>query len=138
MILLPADAARAWQTDSHVSRAEQFEVGADIYQYATDKSEGGFKGETYLVKAVKPARRTIKVARIESGENADPEPAGWGRLDAILRNEFETGVAAQPVKLGEGKLGRLQGRSPDRKRLNSSGGTNNGRNSSSSSKRAAR
>jgi hypothetical protein len=105
MILLPADAARAWQTDSHVSRAEQFEVGADIYQYATDKSEGGFKGETYLVKAVKPANRTIKVALLQSGENPDPEPAGWTRLDAVMRNEFETGVATEPVKVSEGKLG---------------------------------
>jgi len=104
MVLLPGDAARAWQTDTHVSRVEQFEVGADIYQYATDRLEGGFKGETHLVKAVKPAKRTIKVARLETGENPDPEPAGWPRLDAIMRNQFETGVAAEPVKLGEGKL----------------------------------
>ena len=104
MILLPADAARAWQTDAHVSRAEQFEVGADIYQYATDKSEGNFKGETYLVTAVKPAKRTTKVARLGSGENPDPEPAGWPRMDAIMRNAFETGIAPEPVKLGEGKL----------------------------------
>jgi hypothetical protein len=104
MILLPADAARSWQTDSHISRAEQFEVGADIYQYATDKSAGGFKGETYLVKAVKPARRTTRVARLLCDENPDPEPAGWSRLDAIMRNGFETGIAAEPVRLGDGKL----------------------------------
>ena len=104
MVLLPTDAARAWQTDSHISRVELFEVGADIYQYATDKSANGFKGETYLVKAFKPAKRTIKVARLQSGENPDPEPAGWTRLDAIMRNGFETGVATEPVKLGEGKL----------------------------------
>ena len=44
------------------------------------------------------------MARLQLGDNPDPEPGGWPRLDAVMRNGWGVGVAAETVKLGEDKL----------------------------------
>jgi hypothetical protein len=50
------------------------------------------------------ARSTIKVARVQCGDNWDPEPGGWQRLAAVLHNQRSIDVTTEPVPLGPGKL----------------------------------
>jgi hypothetical protein len=108
MLLIPTvDAGRAWQTrlDPKDARRDEplLELGANIFLYASDKRNVLTRGETYLVKPdpkVKPAR-TIAVARLEVGENPDPEPAGWPRLAALMHNRFKTDLQIKPLKPGE-------------------------------------
>jgi hypothetical protein len=108
MLLIPtADAGRAWQTRFEPKNARHdeplLELGANIFLYASDKRNVLTRGETYLVKPdpkIK-ASRTIKVARVEVGENPDPEPAGWPRLAAIMHNRFKTDLEVTPGKPGQ-------------------------------------
>jgi hypothetical protein len=46
----------------------------------------------------KPIKQTIKVGRIQAGDNWDPEPGGWMRLAAVMNNTVATTVEVTPVK----------------------------------------
>ncbi len=105
MLLLP-DVARAWQTRADATRKESFELGADIFEYAVDKKGLNVKGKTHIVldnPAIQPTR-TVKLARLDVGDNWNPEPGGWRRLASILHNDFKVGVTVETVKPVPGKL----------------------------------
>ncbi len=99
------DAGRAWQTDSSKTRQEAFELAANIFLYSVDKRNLMAKGDTYIVHPnTTPATRHVKIARIETDGNWDPEPAGWPRLAAIMHNNNAIDLDVAPVKLGSDKL----------------------------------
>ena len=105
MLLGPeADLARAWQTESFKTKEEAFQLGGNIFLYATGKENLSHKGDTYIVNAEGDAGREIKLARIEVGDNSDPEPGAWRRLSAVLHNTRHVDVKPEPVKLGAGLL----------------------------------
>ena len=100
MILIPkGDPARKWQARSGKDD-EAFQLGANLYYYATDKNLEKYKGITHIVKdgGSDPATK-VKVARIQYGGNWDPEPAAWRRVGIILKNDHQTGVEPVVVKL---------------------------------------
>lgn len=99
------DAARAWQTQAAGSKPELHQVFSNIVLYATDK-EPKRKGDTHLVvaDAKKKTSRTAPMARLAYGGNWNPEPAGWRRLAAMLRNEHDVTLVIDSLKLGEGEL----------------------------------
>lgn len=104
MLLIP-DAAEAWQLrDPH--KAEFFQLPANIFLYATDKRNLRYKGETYLVKADEKTAtdRALKLARLQYNGNWDPEPGGWRRLAAVMRNENRLDLQINSVKLEQGSL----------------------------------
>ncbi len=107
MVLIPDfDPSRLWQTDVVKGHEEPFQLGADLFLYMTGGKDPRVRVPTWIVHAqpaVKPTR-TVKLARIQLGDNWDPEPAGWRRLAAILHNERHTDLDVQPVKLGDGSL----------------------------------
>jgi hypothetical protein len=108
MITLPgADLARNWQQGTYDGKEETFQVMNGIVLYAVDRQNLKFRGGTHAVRvaaSAPAADRTIRVARLEYPGNWNPEPAGWRRLSAILRNQKRGQLAIEPVKLGEGKL----------------------------------
>ncbi len=107
MILIPtADPARYWQTRSDVGREEFHQVLANIYLYAVDKGNARYKGDSYIVQPDPRvvARAAIQVARLQCGDNWDPEPGGWQRLAAVLHNQHSTGLTTEVAPLGAGKL----------------------------------
>jgi len=107
MLLIPAnDAGKAWQTRADRGREEFFQLAANVFQYAVDKTGALNKGTSYIAKPdpkVKPDR-PLKVARIQYAGAWDPEPAGWRQLAVKLRNGKKVDLATEPVKLGTGKL----------------------------------
>jgi hypothetical protein len=107
MILLPdADAGRWWQLQNATTREELFQLAANVFLYAVDKQNLRRRGESYLVKpdeSVTPAK-TVKLARIEYAGNWDPEPGGWRRLAAVLRNEERIELVVDPAKLTSSAL----------------------------------
>jgi hypothetical protein len=110
MILIPdGDPGRVWQMDDVKRRPEFFELGANIFLYATDRKNLHFRGDPYVVLPDKstPAR-TLKIARIQTDGNWDPEPGGWTRLAAIFHNTRGTELTVEPVTLGAGKLASYQ------------------------------
>jgi hypothetical protein len=114
MILIPdADASKAWQT--HSARNEGlFGLGANIFLYSVDKKNLLTKGETYLV-APGPTTQpttTLKLARLDVGDNCDPEPAGWRRMQGVMHNLYNIDLKvehAKPEALGGYKAAHLTG-----------------------------
>jgi len=107
MLLIPdADLSAAWQVNSPLTHPEEFQLGADIFLYAIDKEHLRFKGDSYLVKADMSAvtTRIIKLARLHNGPGTDPEPGGWRRLAAIMRNQGGVDLQVTDVDAGDGSL----------------------------------
>ena len=105
MLLLPdGDAGRAWQTDNHL-HPEFFELAANVFLYSTERQNLHFKGEPYVVlpDETTPSKH-VKIARIQTDSNWDPEPGGWARLAAIFHNTRDTQLDIDSVKHGSGKL----------------------------------
>ena len=106
MVLIPdADPSRAWQTRSDRAKESMYQLGANIFLYAVDQNNLQEKGRTYIVKKDPlGANKTIKLARLEIGENPNPEPGGWARLAAILHNTSKLDIDYQLVKPSAGAL----------------------------------
>jgi hypothetical protein len=100
MILIPKeDVARSWQT--RATKQHHFELAANIFLYAVDKSNLRYKGDTFVLTPKPDAKptKTIKVARIRYGGNWDPEPGGWIRLGTFMLNNYGMGLEVKPVTL---------------------------------------
>lgn len=106
MLLVPqADPGRAWQVRADQTRSELFQVGADAFMYAVDKNPS-VKGRTHVVLSdpkIVPDRK-LNVARLELGDNWDPEPGAWKRMAAVIHNDAKVDVTVTPVKLDAGAL----------------------------------
>ena len=124
MVLLPDDPARAWQMRNEKSRESSYELGANIFLYATDKQGGSARGASYYASASattqsstqpasRPARK-IQVARLMLGPNPDPEPGGWTRLAKILWRTSKIDLTTKdvtPARLSGFKIAHLTGTS---------------------------
>ena len=101
MLLIPeADFSRAWQGRNDKTKAEIYQLAANIFLYSVDKKNLHVKGDTYLVNenpAIKPTR-SVTLARLEVGDNWNPEPAGWPRMAAILHNEDKVTLTVKTAK----------------------------------------
>ncbi|HWE02453.1 MAG TPA: DUF4159 domain-containing protein [Tepidisphaeraceae bacterium] len=105
MLLIPeSDPGRAWQIESTKTNEEAFQLAGNIFLYATGKENLEHKGATYIVHSEGEAGRDIRVARLEIGDNWDPEPGAWRRLTAVLHNQQHVGIKAEPVKIAPGSL----------------------------------
>jgi hypothetical protein len=114
MILPQMDGARAWQLQETGRKTAAFELPDDILLYAIDKQNLQEKGGTFFIredKAIVPTR-TVKLARLQYPGNWDPEPGGWRRLMAKLRNSSRIQLDVSVVKLGDHKLGNGTGDGP--------------------------
>ncbi len=80
MMLIPEfDPAHAWQNDASKTQEAAFQLTGNIFLYATGRENLEHKGATYIVTPDGPAGREIPLARIEMGDNWNPEPgAGAG------------------------------------------------------------
>jgi hypothetical protein len=106
MLLVPeADPAKAWQARQDRAREELFQLGADVFLYAVDKSNLLYKGQTYVVKDNGgETKQTLRVARLLVGNNPDPEPGGWRRLAHAMKNDQKLALDVESVSLGGGQL----------------------------------
>ncbi|MDB5320148.1 MAG: hypothetical protein JWN40_1779 [Phycisphaerales bacterium] len=105
LILQTTDPSRTWQTP-YDGRLEPYALGADILLYAVDKKGLRNRNVTYTIRAnpAAPIERSLKLARLSYPGNWDPEPGGWRRMAALLRNQNKVDLQITPVALGEGKL----------------------------------
>ncbi len=109
MLLIPqADPGRAWQAQATKTREEMYQLGANIFLYAIDRKNARFRGEGHWVEADPAAaapKAAVAVARIEHAGNWDPEPGGWRRLAAVLRNAKVAPLDVKPVTPAAGAIG---------------------------------
>ncbi|MDB5332538.1 MAG: A-macroglobulin complement component [Phycisphaerales bacterium] len=107
IVMIPDyDPARAWQTHADKTREEAFNIGADVFLYAIDKRSFRYKGEIIVVhpRSDIQADRTAKIARLQVGDNWDPEPGAWPRIAAIFHNQHKADLTVDTVTPGTGKL----------------------------------
>lgn len=102
MLLIPdADLSRAWASRGNEKiREDLYQLGANIFLYSVDKKNLRSKGATYLVREDPQIQttRAITLARLQLGENPNPEPAGWPRLAAILHNQYNVALEVTDIK----------------------------------------
>jgi hypothetical protein len=99
------DPSRVWQVP-YQGTIGPFGLGADIIEYAADKTSLRQKRRDWVVTADPRVRtnRSLRMARIEYDGNWDPEPGAWRRMAAINHNVDKVDLQIDVVKLGEGKL----------------------------------
>jgi hypothetical protein len=94
MLLSTRDLASAWNKYAVRGRLEQdFQLAANVYLYATDKSTIRSRLQTPAIPLRKTTiTRTIRVARIKYSGKWDVEPYGWTRLHHYMNNEAATNL----------------------------------------------
>src|SRR5206468_11821123 len=82
----PKDINTAWQTRSEKVERKNFELGLNIFVYATGLIDLRNRLEsTYIPAPADPAGSTIKLARLQYAGNWDPEPFAWQRFSRWLQ-----------------------------------------------------
>jgi hypothetical protein len=110
MLLIPTgDPAKFWQLRTPGGREEVFQLLANIFLYVNDRQELRYKGTSHIVAANLDVAttRALKLGRVEYSTNWDPEPAGWQRLAAVMRNNDKLDLQVSPIKL-DAKLGEMR------------------------------
>lgn len=101
MILVPDfDPSRLWQSGGAKGHEEPFQLGADLFIYMTGGKDPRVRPRTWIVHSrptTQPAR-TLSLARLEIGDNSDPEPGGWRRMSALLHNDQHIDLDVKTVK----------------------------------------
>lgn len=92
MILMPnGDLSWKFQQGAGSTKPElapAFAFLANLYVYLNDKSNPRFKGQDNWISpdlTITPSHQ-LQLARLKINANWDPEPAGWERMSAIVRN----------------------------------------------------
>ncbi|HEY2587221.1 MAG TPA: DUF4159 domain-containing protein [Tepidisphaeraceae bacterium] len=101
MALIPeADPARAWQASASSTREDLFGLADNIFLYAVDKKNMLTKGQSFVVRPDPkvPTFKSVKVARLDAGENWNPEPGGWPRMVGVMRNAHKVDVQFDAIK----------------------------------------
>lgn len=104
VLLSPKDLGCAWQQHALASAKSAFELAGNLVQYVSDKGNGLLgRGASYMAAdlGVKPTK-TITVGRLAWGGATvawDPEPAGWKRMDVLVRNGKGPGIATTQTDL---------------------------------------
>ncbi len=116
MLLSTRDIAEAWHKYHYRNREKDFQLGVNIFLYATDKTtqRSRLKGPYIERLAVDPVRE-INVARIKYDGAWNPEPYGWDRLANYMNNQaatrlvVENGVELDSPRLREFKVAHITG-----------------------------
>lgn len=91
MLLCTSDVASAWNEYRSEQRAADFQLGANVFLYATDKGTQHSRLDSPLIRTQKvEIAQTIRVARLQYNGPWDIEPYGWTRLRAFMNNSAAT------------------------------------------------
>ncbi|HET6250521.1 MAG TPA: DUF4159 domain-containing protein [Tepidisphaeraceae bacterium] len=108
MFIIPkADVSRAWQVNNPNVDREPFQLGANLYMYATGKS---IDWPTKAQRRQKPAEPlganapVVRVARLMVGENWDPEPGAWRQMSNVVARDLKAKLEVDEIVPGNAKL----------------------------------
>lgn len=90
----PADVAVAWQQRAERTHAQAFQLGLNLFLYATGKTtpRNRLMSPVEQTPAVRVA--SVRVARLRYDGAWDPEPAAWNLFGQALQRETGIGVEA--------------------------------------------
>jgi uncharacterized protein DUF4159 len=115
MVHSPVDVARAWQLRETRLRKGAFQLGINLFLYASGRRDLRNRlDSTYVSDPGQPVNGSVTVARIEYPGNWDPEPAAWPRFARWFQRQTGTGLNLSVVKLsalrpGEAPIAHLTG-----------------------------
>ena len=99
----PNDVAMAWQQRSDKTRLADFQLGTNVFLYASGKPDLRNRISSPFIPApTAPPTQAVRVARVTFNGNWDPEPAAWARFSRYL--QWETGTSLVVGTLAPGKL----------------------------------
>lgn len=118
-LLSTKDICAPWNQGHRAKWDSHFNLGCNIYLYATDKSSIRSRLQSVDIAPKQVSvRRTITVARLKYNGLWDPEPYGWSRLGVYLNNEagvqlkIAGPVALDSPELSSYKIAHLTGSGP--------------------------
>lgn len=86
MVHSPVDLSLAWQERSTKTRRWAFEIGANVFIYASGKPDLRNRLDSpYLPAPPAAPEKTIRVAVLKYDGNWNPEPAAWFRMSRSLQ-----------------------------------------------------
>jgi hypothetical protein len=100
MIHSPTDIAVLWQSKQPADAPDAFELGANLYLYATGMDVPRNRVATLYVPALPgEAEQHVAIARLKYTGNWDPEPYAWVRESRLFRRETSIGLVITPVAI---------------------------------------
>lgn len=100
MLHSPVDLAKRWQGKNAKTDRPAFELGANMFIYATGMSVPRNRLDTLAVDDV-PGAPTVKIpiARLKYAGNWDPEPWAWQRMAKLFRKQTNAGLDIVPTEI---------------------------------------
>ncbi len=91
MLMSADDVCAAWNQNQVKRWSPHFQLGVNVYLYATDKTplRTRFETPTIATEESEPTR-TISIARVRYDGNWDIEPYGWTRFVRYMNNRIQT------------------------------------------------
>lgn len=93
----PADVATAWQQRAERTHAPAFQLGLNLFLYATGKTTPRNRLLSAADQTPVATTSTVRVARLRYEGPWDPEPAAWAAFSQALQRE--TGSAVEAVEV---------------------------------------
>jgi len=99
----PTDLSLAWQLGPREARLPTYQIAANIWAQATDRTivhrrDFGLWPQADKAKPV----ATVRVARLSHGGNCDPEPMAWRRLALRVNNRFHVRLdVSEPMPIAD-------------------------------------
>ena len=103
MLLVPRDDLGRTYQKQDLAQESEFQFMVNAFLYSIDKQSLAGKGESFTVEPdkSKQTNRSITVARVKYNGNWDPEPYGWKRLSAVVRNTRGVDLKTEVVPLAD-------------------------------------
>ncbi len=102
MIHSPSDLSNAWQVRATLSKKPAFQLGANIFLYATGKEKYRNRLDTPIVpEPDNEPQRTISLARLKYAGHWNPEPGAWPRFARILQWQTGTKLDVKEIDLDQ-------------------------------------
>ena len=96
----PTDLSKRWQVKDPKSDRPAFELGANVFVYATGMQVPRNRVDTLDVPDLPgKATNTIPIARLKYDGDWDPEPWSWVRTSRWFRRKTSIGLVPTPVKI---------------------------------------
>jgi DNA-directed RNA polymerase subunit RPC12/RpoP len=94
------DIAKRWQAKSPKDDRPAFELGANLFVYATGRDVPRNRIDSLFVPDIPGAASvTVPIARLKHAGDWDPEPYAWVRESRMFRDETSIGLAPTPVDI---------------------------------------
>jgi hypothetical protein len=100
MIHSPTDIAKLWQARSPAEGRDVFELGANLFIYATGMDVPRNRVATpYVPPLPGEPKNVVPVVRLKYAGDWDPEPYAWVREPRLFRRETSIGLVPTPVEI---------------------------------------